>query len=72
MAPERCLVRDDTVHHERWVYPEFAYSTSLLLFQMIQLLGRDSKRGFFCRNQNHPKLRTSTHIRDGGKELAGE
>jgi hypothetical protein len=39
---------------------------------MIQLLGRDSKRGFFCRNQNQPKSPTSAHIRDGGKEVGGE
>jgi hypothetical protein len=40
---------------------------------MIQLLGRDSKKEFFCRNQNQPKSRTSAHIRDGGgKEVRGE
>ena len=39
---------------------------------MIQLLGRDSKREFFCRKQNQPKSRTSAHIRDGGNEVGGE
>jgi hypothetical protein len=39
---------------------------------MIQLLGKDSKKGFFCRNQNQPKSRTSAHIRQGRKEVGGE
>jgi hypothetical protein len=38
---------------------------------MIQLLGRDSKKEFFGRNQNQPKSPTSAHIRDGGNEVGG-
>jgi hypothetical protein len=39
---------------------------------MIQILGGDSKKGFFCHNQNQRKSPTSAHIRDGGKEVGGE
>jgi hypothetical protein len=39
---------------------------------MIQLLGKESKKKFFCRNQNQPKSRTSAHIRNSGKEVGGE
>jgi hypothetical protein len=39
---------------------------------MNQLLGRDSKKGFFCRNQNQLKSRTSARIREGRKEVGEE
>jgi hypothetical protein len=39
---------------------------------MIQILVQASKKGFFCRNQNQLKSRTSAHIRDGGKKVGGE
>jgi hypothetical protein len=39
---------------------------------MIELLGKESTKEFFCRNQNQPKSRTFAHIRDGGKEVGGE
>jgi hypothetical protein len=39
---------------------------------MTQLLGSESKKGLFCREQNQNKSSTSGHSRDGGKQAGGK